>query len=187
MRLSPASSFFALALAGGLGTFGCVGQLGSVAESESSAGASDCEGLDLCPCEAPLECNFGHCTAPAYTAVCEAGDPFDTICGNDELCFENLDEQTTCIPMAPCPTDCDCPVGEFGAVCNEGGVPTKERVCLVGMCDGPEHCPDDFNCIQPFQGYGMCSSGSFGEPCSDDAHCDSGSCLILAPGAGTCL
>lgn len=168
-------------------TSGCVGQLGSIDASESSEDSATCDEVDLCPCEAPLVCSFGYCTEPPHAEPCAADDAFDMVCGANEMCFEDFDEQTACYPMPPCPVDWPCPVGEFGAVCNEGGFPVKDRICLVGMCDGPDNCPADFECIQPFAGYGVCSSGAFGEPCAQDEHCDSGSCLIFSPGIGTCL
>ena len=80
-------------------------------------------------------------------------------------------------------------MGLVGAVCNDGALPDKDQLCLVGYCRGLEHCPDDWHCVDTgVVALGVCGSGAIGQPCLTPEHCLSGNCLPTLPGLpGLCL
>lgn len=136
-------------------------------EVPSCDGDGDCLGDQVCV--------SGLCsTAPESTACTPAASPDG--CESNAICFE--DESTTsCYTMPACAEDGSCPVGAGGAVCNDGYVPNKDRICLLGACETAEHCPGDSICARPAgNALGFCSSGAVGSPCTDGTECASGVC-----------
>jgi hypothetical protein len=181
------SCLLAGCLDGSLGT--SKGDDGDTGDSGTSGGETlACTpGADTCPDE--LVCIAGACTPPGGALCSPDALPFQDGCASDESCFEDPttsggeDVVFRCYALPPCPDDAPCPVTEFGAVCNDGLVAGKERVCLLGMCtDSANHCPNEWKCIADAPGnLGQCSDGRFGMPCALDADCNSGSCLFAFP------
>jgi hypothetical protein len=131
-------------------------------------------------------CNLGWCTAPPREVECDPFDPLDTRCTGTELCIEDVgpdDEfRTRCIEMPACGPAGECPPGVAGAVCNEGLLPGKERICLASFCLVETDCPQGFRCLDTTQVLGLCSSGGFGSPCITNPDCTSGRCITFIPG-----
>ncbi len=147
--------------------------------------------LDVCPCDAPKFCSFGTCTSPPRPADCDPTNPLEAVCSAVERCIDTGDvegpEMTQCFGMRPCPASGECEPGGLGAVCNEGLIPTKDRVCLIGHCVDASDCPTDYKCVTAGQSYGLCSPGTFGSICEIDSDCISNNCLTIVPGTlGVC-
>lgn len=111
-------------------------------------------------------------------------DPFSICLAEDEE-----GEQTSCYAFPPCPEDGVCPVGQLGAVCNEGDIPQKARICLTSLCKDDSHCPARFSCVLGSGSLGFCSDGSWGSPCQIAGDCAQGlSCNVMLPGQpGMCV
>ncbi len=132
-------------------------------------------------------CVSGLCSTPPESTNC---NPDGVLLGNDgcakdALCIEQPDMEGSyaCYTFPPCGADDTCPTGTQGAVCNVDLLPNKERICLIGMCTGVEHCPADWSCAIPQnQVLGLCSAGTAGWPCAKNDDCLSGTCELLAPG-----
>jgi hypothetical protein len=140
--------------------------------------ASDCVDGQIC-----LE---GYCSTPP-SGSCNPG-ALDDGCGPRALCFERLDEDDVgdCYTMPGCASDGSCPVGASGAVCNEGYLFNKGRICLVGACVEEHHCPEGHPCVTADMVLGACSSGAFGSPCTEASHCNSGICNMFPGFVGYC-
>ena len=141
-------------------------------------------------CDDDSYCNVNHC-APTEVPTCsddaECGDGFACVfdyCAvipvEPEGCRWNDNLQDGCAGNE----DGDCPVGEAGAVCNEGYIPTKERICLVGLCATQADCPANLRCVVFAGDVGSCNPpGVQGSPCTVDADCIDGlTCDAFAPG-----
>jgi hypothetical protein len=157
-------------------------------DGDSGDGSLTCSpGEDVCPNE--LVCIAGACTPPGGALCSPDALPFQDGCASDELCFEDPSTSNEeefvfrCFALPPCPAEEPCPITELGAVCNDGLVAGKDRVCLLGMCtDSESHCPNEWKCIADAPGnLGQCSDGTFGMPCALDADCNSGNCLFAFP------
>ena len=148
-------------------------------EVSGCGGDDDCFGEQLC-----LE---GLCSTSPVSAECNpAGSPDG--CDSDAVCFvQDEDETTACYSMPACGEDGSCPLGQGGAVCNDGYLPNKDRICLLGACETTEHCPGDWVCAKPSGGVlGFCSSGTLGSPCTDGTECASGVCTNPLGTVGFC-
>ncbi|MCP4501628.1 MAG: hypothetical protein GY822_16845 [Deltaproteobacteria bacterium] len=78
----------------------------------------------------------------------------------------------------------------MGAVCNDGHIPNKGRICLLGLCEGSDHCPSDATCLDVNASLGICSDGSFGTLCTSQQNvCVEGlDCTAALPGIpGVCF
>ncbi len=144
--------------------------------------------VTTCPevaCAAGQECVNGFCSAGASDTQCMQMPNGEDGCAMDSLCIAEPDQQDSykCYQFPACPEDGDCPVGSQGAVCNDGIIPSKSRICLIGECLAVQDCPSDWKCVT-FQGemVGLCSSGAFGYPCNGDSDCASSSCNTPFPG-----
>lgn len=137
------------------------------------------------PCAEGQECVNGFCSAGPTDEVCMQMPNGEDGCAKDSLCIAEPDDQESykCYPFPACPEDGQCPIGTEGAVCNDGILPSKSRICLIGLCLAADDCPSEWKCVQ-FDGepVGLCSSGAFGYPCNGDADCLSGSCNTPFPG-----
>jgi len=147
------------------------------------------------PCASNQECIKGLCSAKAESEKCTPRPDGKDGCDKYSICIDKSDadakeQDLSCVSFPPCPQDGACPVGTVGAVCNEGYIPNKARICLTGLCKSEDNCPSGFNCITP-QGsqLGMCGSGAFGSPCLSSSDCQDGlSCLGAITGVpGFCM
>lgn len=141
------------------------------------------------PCAEGQACVNGFCSTEV-DQQCQQMPNGEDGCASDALCIEEPDqpEAYKCYTFPACAADDTCPVGTEGAVCNDGLLTNKDKICLIGMCTGVEHCPADWTCVK-FQGevIGLCSSGALGYPCGGPADCDSGNCVQPLPGVpGVC-
>lgn len=137
------------------------------------------------PCPEGQECVNGFCSAGKESGQCEQMPNGEDGCDKSSLCIEDLEAEGefACYPFPACAADDTCPIGTQGAVCNTGYLPSKNKICLIGLCEGASHCPAEWSCVK-FGGevLGLCSSGSFGEPCNSGAECISGNCMVFFPG-----
>lgn len=148
--------------------------------------------VSTCPdvaCAEGQMCVDGFCSTPPSDEVCMEGAPVDG-CEANALCFEADESGAKCYTFPYCAQDGTCPVGTQGAVCNDGIIPEKDKICLVGLCTAAEHCPAEWFCVE-FEAnsvLGYCSNGGVGSVCSSAAECLSGNCQMAFPGLpGVCL
>jgi hypothetical protein len=173
-----------------------------VCETECS-NDGECDGDEYCgldglchantvpSCNSDLDCKpTQSCLNQICTALggdgCDLDDYLHDGCPSNAVCLEDFDQPEVgfCYPMPVCAEDQSCPIGLEGAVCNTGQLPTKDEICLIGACDVMTDCPEFWSCVRYDNSVlGMCSDGGFASPCSLDAHCLSGSCVLL-PGVG---
>lgn len=136
-------------------------------------------------CAATQMCIDNVCVAPDH-AACSLDDYLLDGCASNAVCLDDLDEDDLgiCHAMPACDADGTCPIGLEGAVCNTEYIPTKDAVCLIGLCDTVANCPDLWSCVRYDNAVlGYCSDGGFAAPCTIAEHCLSGNCLPL-PGVG---
>jgi hypothetical protein len=144
-------------------------------------GDGDCEGRQVC--------TQGYCTAPSESEQqCDPNAISNDGCSDTAVCVER-DGSPECVTLPRCSEDGTCPTGQAGAVCNDGYLPDKDKVCLLGACESSSNCPSDWSCVkQQNSVLGFCSSGGFGSPCTEDSQCESGSCSTFGPGTvGVCM
>lgn len=136
-------------------------------------------------CAVTQTCVNGVCVTLAGDG-CDPANYLQDGCASNAVCIDDFDrdEQGVCYEMPACAADQTCPIGLEGAVCNAGLVPSKDEICLVGMCTTVEHCPDLWSCVHFDNAVlGLCSDGGFASPCTVNMHCSSGNCVLL-PGVG---
>lgn len=135
------------------------------------------------PCGDNQECVNGLCSAKTKTqpakkdapGACSITVDSSDGCGKYELCIEPESGFRQCRAFPPCGQDGSCPVGMVGSVCNDGYLPSKGKICLVGACREDKHCPGSFKCVRlNGTSLGLCSDGSFGQLCDKDEHCQDG-------------
>jgi hypothetical protein len=82
----------------------------------------------------------------------------DSVCLLDAVVDGDVVMGAKCYSFALCPESGECPVGDFGAVCNDGIFPEKNRICLGGICTSSENCPENRTCVPAFEGslHGTC-------------------------------
>lgn len=148
------------------------------AEVPGCQNADDCFGEQICV--------QGLCSTPPEPTACVVGASPDG-CESNAVCFSEDDESTLCYTMPACAEDGSCPVGLAGAVCNDGYLPDKDRICLLGACEDETHCPGAWSCVKPAEGsLGLCGSGTLGAPCIDGDDCSSGVCTNPLGAIGFC-
>jgi hypothetical protein len=164
--------------------------------------AGDCEddehcGLDgVCHSNVIPSCGTDSDCAPTQSCInqvctvtgssCDLEDYLQDGCPSNAVCIEDFEQpgQAACHELPACAGDQTCPIGLDGSVCNTGQLPTKDEICLDGLCDVVENCPDLWSCVRYDNAVlGFCSDGGFASPCSVDMHCLSGNCVPL-PGLG---
>ncbi len=87
------------------------------------------------PCESNQDCVDGYCVATATPASCTPSADGNDGCDDYSLCLDFSDTDSPdyrCTSFPACPADGACPTGEIGAVCNDGHIPGKGRICLSG-------------------------------------------------------
>ena len=145
--------------------------------------------VSTCPesaCAATQVCSNGFCSTPPPSNQCTVGEAEDG-CDRHSVCAKN--ETAKCYTLPACPESGRCPTGTIGAVCNEGLIPSKARVCLTGLCIENSHCPASLHCVKiGAAAFGLCSSGSVGMTCNQQSDCDTGlTCHQGLPGyPGVC-
>lgn len=176
--------------ANGLCAAECSGD-GNCADDEYCGLDSLCHANTVPSCNSEQDCAV---TQSCVNQVCVTldGDGCDLLnylhdgCASNAVCIDDYDrdDQGICYEMPACAADQTCPIGLEGAVCNTGQLPTKDEICLIGLCDTVEDCPNLWSCVRYDNSVlGVCSDGGFASPCSLDAHCLSGDCVPL-PGLG---
>lgn len=140
----------------GLCAIGCT-------SNENCADDQYCDGLYCVNTEVPTctsdsncyegqICVQGVCSTPPPSTTC---DPDQVVSGNDgcdnySLCIDGDDdgpEDPACYTMPPCAEDGTCPVGAYGAVCNNEYI-NKARICLIGACESEANCPSGNVCCK---------------------------------------
>jgi hypothetical protein len=192
----PRSSLTALLLLAAAcdATIGSNDEVGE-SESESSEGESTDTTGDVPTCSTDGDCGDGqvciaqYCSPAPVNSDCEPGALTMDGCPSNAICLADPDPEVdaqACYVMPPCAADEPCPIGVHGALCNIGYLPDKDEICLIGVCDTIAHCPDDWSCVRFSENapLGLCSGGSFGEPCGQPGDCLSGMCFIPIPGLG---
>lgn len=134
-------------------------------------------------------CTSGFCSTPPPATQC---NPDNVPSGNDgcdarSVCIDSSDtamEDPQCHTFPACAADKTCPTGTQGAVCNDGLIPNKDKICLIGLCRDVGNCPANWACVKGVSTdvLGFCSSRGFGAPCSGAADCISGNCSQPVPG-----
>ncbi len=84
----------------------------------------------------------------------------------------------------------ECPVGQYGSLCNDGYLPAKGRFCMPGTCKTAVDCPSSWGCVMypSGPGLGACSNGSFGSVCDSTHPCESGlTCYTEMGSFGQCI
>lgn len=137
-------------------------------------------------------CTKGYCSAQPETAdECEPSPDGNDGCGEYAVCVEE-ESGNTCYTLPKCSAEGTCPTGQAGAVCNDGHIPNKAEICLLGLCEDTSNCPDGWSCqkASDSQVLGYCWSGGgggTGSQCETDSDCDSGNCQGSdSPGPGIC-
>ncbi len=161
------------------------------AEYCTSAGVCQPDEVPACSsdadCAAWEVCRYGYCAAPSDIDCTPSlnGD----VCGTYGLCVDtDSDGAGQCTTAPSCAEDGSCPVGELGAVCNEGYIPGKLGVCLIGFCREDLHCPADTNCVRgELYEVGTCSDGTPGSNCLTDDDCLAGGCIGVSGSVGKCV
>ena len=144
-------------------------------------------------CASSQVCSTGFCSTPPSTVACNVTFDGNDGCNAYSICVQNTDSSgnttTSCQSFPACARDGTCPQGTEGAVCNDGYVPGKDRVCLVGICADASNCPTNWKCIKDNSNdvLGQCSDGSFGDPCDTNADCVNNHCRVFPTGGGTCF
>jgi hypothetical protein len=164
--------------------------------SDGDCGSDEYCGLDdLCHSNTVPSCNSDLDCAATQTCIdqvcvtlgeCDLVNYLQDGCASNAICIDDLDEddEGICYEMSACSADQTCPIGLEGAVCNTGQLPTKDPICLVGLCDTVANCPEFWSCVRYDNDVlGVCSDGGFASPCSLDIHCLSNNCVPL-PGLG---
>jgi hypothetical protein len=111
---------------------------------------------------------------------CEA----NSVCLNDP----NDDQAPPkCYSFPACAQDGTCPTGTEGALCNDGYMAGKAKICLPDLCKDVGNCPTNWACIKANANdvIGECSNGAFGSPCASNTDCVSHACNTF-PGGGFC-
>jgi hypothetical protein len=149
--------------------------------------------VTTCPevaCPEGQECVNGFCSGSSEEAMCAQMPNGEDGCEKNALCIAESENSAKCYTFPACAEDDTCPVGTHGAVCNTGIIPSKGRICLVGLCTEATHCPSGDKCVtfEESGEIGACSAGAFGDLCHAAADCKSNNCFIAFPGeAGFCM
>ncbi len=138
-------------------------------------------------CASSQLCINGYCAAiPEQHTSCNLDDFNNDGCPSNAVCVEDPDQEDVgnCYEMPACSADGTCPIGSAGAICNDNYIPSKDEICLLGLCDTAANCPTDWACVHFNNSVlGACSNGALGSPCTTEADCQSGTCNTL-PGVG---
>lgn len=179
----------------GLCALGCLSD-GDCADDQYCATETDmlCHANEVPTCDSDSDCASSQVCVNGYCSAapepddmgCNLDDYLNDGCPSNAVCIEDLDNPDVgvCYEMPACGADGSCPIGLGGAICNDGYLPSKDDICLVGLCDTVANCPSEWSCVRFNQSaLGVCSNGGFGSPCATDEDCLSGTCSVL-PGLG---
>lgn len=181
----------------GLCAIGCLSD-GDCASEQYCATESDmlCHAKEVPTCTSADQCASsqvcinGYCSAMPEDTSCNLEDYINDGCDSTSVCLEDpkVEGKGLCYEMPACSVDGTCPVGLQGAVCNDGEFPSKDAICLVGLCDSVDNCPAEWACVRfNNSALGACGNRGFGSPCVTAADCDSGNCFeIPLAGGGFC-
>lgn len=140
-------------------------------------------------CASTQVCVSGFCSTPPPMTQCDPNQVPSGMdgCDMNSLCVDPVETNVAdpkCYSFPACAPDKTCPTGLQGAVCNDGLIPNKGRVCLTGLCRTVANCPSNWACIKftATDVLGVCSSKGVGSPCTAPSECLSGNCLISFPG-----
>ncbi|MCY0993757.1 hypothetical protein OV203_41855 [Nannocystis sp. ILAH1] len=178
----------------GICAIGCTSD-GDCAENQFCATDTDmlCHNKEVTtcpevPCAEGQVCKSGFCSTPPPPTQCTPS-PVDDGCESNAVCFQESEDKASCYTLPYCSQDDTCPTGTEGAVCNNGLLPDKDKICLIGLCTEVANCPADWKCVkdQPNAVVGYCSDGGTFAPCSTNEDCASNVCDLPFPGqSGFC-
>lgn len=148
--------------------------------------------VTTCPavaCTSNQICAGGFCSTPPPEIVCnpEKVASGDDGCDAKSICvdpYETDAKDPKCRSYPSCSQEKTCPTGIQGALCNDGLIPNKGLICLVGYCKTTANCPTNWACfkVTPNDVVGACSNKMVGAPCSSGADCLSNTCNQLIAG-----
>lgn len=172
------------------GLWACISEqdLGAIpADRGDSSLPTECPGR---PCGALEVCYRGACeprTTTTSTCVVEFAAMGQDQCPIDALCTRGTPFDR-CELQVPCAADGGCELGSLGAVCNDGYLLDKARVCLAGWCVEQADCPEGLKCVLGDNKLGRCSSGKTGSACLSSTDCEQNGCAEarMSGEFGTC-
>jgi hypothetical protein len=134
------------------------------------------------PCEDGQVCVNGFCSTPPPDTQCMPA-LVDDGCESNAVCLLVSETKAECYTLPYCSEDGTCPTGTEGAVCNDGLLTDKEKICLIGFCTETSHCPANWKCFKPSPTdvVGECSSGAPLDPCLTNEDCQSNQCDFPFP------
>jgi len=176
----------------GLCALGCTSNGDCASDQYCDTDSLLCQNQEVPTCTADDECGEGqicvnqYCSTPPVDTSCTPGALTMDGCESNAICFEGEPDMPACYSMPACAADGTCPVGIQGAICNDGLLPDKDKICLVGLCNTVSDCPTDWLCVRYAANdpIGQCGNGGFGSPCGQASDCLSGSCFEPIPGFG---
>ncbi len=142
-------------------------------------------------CASNQACVSGLCSVvPATSPTCKPPPGANDGCDTNSVCLAGKQGQSnTCLTFPSCGQDGSCPIGQLGAVCNDGYIQGKGRFCMPGMCKDAKNCPTGDACVSVATGapLGQCSNGGTGQACDATHACQTGLTCQTVPGfAGVC-
>ena len=140
------------------------------------------------PCASGQVCVKGLCSTPPPDTMCTPRFDQNDGCESNAICLPEDQDKARCYTFPYCPENGQCPTGTSGAVCNDGYLPGKARICLTSACASEKNCPAAWRCVK-FNAndvLGSCSNGGRYSPCNTSADCSQGlTCQSPAPGFPT--
>jgi hypothetical protein len=128
---------------------------------------------------------------PQQPQQCQPPPGANDGCDANSICLAGKQGQkNTCLTFPSCGQDGSCPIGQTGALCNDGYIQGKGRFCMPGLCKDAKNCPSSYSCVPLTQGsaVGGCSNGATGQPCDATHPCQNGLTCQTVPGfSGVCL
>lgn len=142
-------------------------------------------------CASTQVCQDSYCTTPPPSTSCQVTYDQNDGCDVNSVCLQpDQNQASRCYSFPACAQDGSCPVGAQGAVCNEGYLSGKGKICLPTLCKDVSNCPSSWKCVRFNSNdvLGNCSQGSPGSACATNADCLSGQCQSGGPGfPGVCM
>ncbi|MHB8420810.1 MAG: hypothetical protein ACYDCL_22270 [Myxococcales bacterium] len=157
-------------------------------------------------CQGGQQCVEGLCTAALTQQPASPCNPNVNLasgqsdgCDATSVCLQAKDSNGNPTGSPYCETfpacgapgsNPECPVGQYGALCNDGYLSAKGRFCMPSLCKTQGNCPSGWGCVTfpSGPGLGACSNGSLGSVCDPNHPCQSGlSCEAELGSFGQCL
>ena len=149
-------------------------------------------------CEGTQVCKSGACVAKPVEQVtgCEWKSDMTDGCPDYEVCIQEEEDASgnplpgDCYAMPACGETGQCPTDVAGAVCNEKAdgnkiIPSKARICLMGLCLANTDCPSSQTCQTFGGGIGICAPEGVFDGCETDDDCEEGE--ECEPMSGMCI